>query len=395
MSDNNTSWTQRTTAAMETVAGVTGDPLRAWNERLVIALETAASVTGDPLLAWNERLVTAAEALADNPPTPGGNVATVVANAAARLALTGQSVLSCARQSDNGHLFILLVAGASVAGHWYDCGPAVAVAPSITSANNASFTVGTAGSFTITASGVPLAAITITGELPAGVTLTDHGDGTASLAGTPAAGSDAGSPYSLTVHAANGVSTAASQGFTLTVAAAVSDVKIYSGASVTPNLSAWSATFSGGGALRLSGNDVYAGNDLTALETNKNGGPATLDGEFVFDGLDEFTYFEPHYNPPIVAVTFSDCPLLSTANVSGIPTMASLSIQNCPAIATLYANDDAIANVDQIINAMNPLVSNGTLTLNGTSMGTPTSASADNLAALQSAGWTVTVNGGA
>src|SRR5208282_6704065 len=61
-------------------------------------------------------------------------------------------------------------------------------APAITSADNAAFTVGQAGSFTITTTGYPTPAITETGSLPAGVTLTDNGDGTATLAGVPQEG---------------------------------------------------------------------------------------------------------------------------------------------------------------------------------------------------------------
>ena len=48
------------------------------------------------------------------------------------------------------------------------------------------------------------------------MTFTDNGDGTATLAGTPAAGT-AGS-YPITITATNGVSPDATQSFTLTVA---------------------------------------------------------------------------------------------------------------------------------------------------------------------------------
>src|SRR5271157_4252693 len=93
--------------------------------------------------------------------------------------------------------------------------PTVNQAPAITSANNAAFTVGQAGSFTITTTGYPTAAITETGSLPTGVTFTDNANGTATLAGTPQEGT-AGT-YSLTLTAANGISPNATQSFTLTV----------------------------------------------------------------------------------------------------------------------------------------------------------------------------------
>ena len=47
------------------------------------------------------------------------------------------------------------------------------------------------------------------------MTFVDNGDGTATLAGTPAAGT--GGTYPLTITAANGVAPNATQSFTLTV----------------------------------------------------------------------------------------------------------------------------------------------------------------------------------
>ncbi len=92
---------------------------------------------------------------------------------------------------------------------------APAAAPAITSADTTTFTTGTAGTFTVTTTGVPTSALTETGALPTGVTFVDNGDGTATLAGTPAAGS--GGTYALTITAANGVTPNATQSFTLTV----------------------------------------------------------------------------------------------------------------------------------------------------------------------------------
>ena len=89
-------------------------------------------------------------------------------------------------------------------------------APAITSADDAAFTVGQFGSFTITTTGYPTpATITETGSLPTGVTFTDNGNGTATLAGTPQEGTLG--TYPLTLTAANGISPSATQSFTLTV----------------------------------------------------------------------------------------------------------------------------------------------------------------------------------
>jgi large repetitive protein len=87
-------------------------------------------------------------------------------------------------------------------------------APAITSANAATFTVGTAGSFNVTATGFPAPTFTESGALPAGVTFNDT---TGLLSGTPDAGT-AGT-YTLTLTAMNGVDTDVTQTFTLTVAA--------------------------------------------------------------------------------------------------------------------------------------------------------------------------------
>jgi hypothetical protein len=74
---------------------------------------------------------------------------------------------------------------------------------------------GRASSATYTATGVPTPAFSVTGTLPAGVKLTDAGNGTATLGGTPAAGS-AGT-YHVTVVAANGVGPDATQDVTILV----------------------------------------------------------------------------------------------------------------------------------------------------------------------------------
>jgi uncharacterized protein (TIGR03118 family) len=92
----------------------------------------------------------------------------------------------------------------------------VGTAPAITSSSSATFTAGTAGSFTVTTTGTPTDTITATG-LPSGVTLLDNGNNTATLTSTAAA---AAGIYNLTITASNGVGTAATQSFTLTIGTA-------------------------------------------------------------------------------------------------------------------------------------------------------------------------------
>ena len=134
------------------------------------------------------------------------------------LRLPGVSTLSDA----GGTVAINLASGFQ--GECFNCSPYRAftagnlvgtAAPNITSAASATFTLGTAGTFTVTSTGAPVAALSETGTLPSGVTFVDNGNGTATLSGTPAAGT--GGTYALTITANNGVAPNATQNFTLTV----------------------------------------------------------------------------------------------------------------------------------------------------------------------------------
>ena len=86
----------------------------------------------------------------------------------------------------------------------------------ITSDDHATFDVGKAGTFTVKSPGVPGCTLSETGAaLPSGVTFTPNEDGTATLSGTPDAGT--GGTYPFTITAKNGVSPDATQNFILTV----------------------------------------------------------------------------------------------------------------------------------------------------------------------------------
>jgi hypothetical protein len=87
-------------------------------------------------------------------------------------------------------------------------------APAITSSAADTETFGVPFSYTTTTNGYPAPTLTKTGTLPSGVTFTDNGDGTATIAGT-AANSAAGS-YPLNLKAKSTAGTA-SQSFILTI----------------------------------------------------------------------------------------------------------------------------------------------------------------------------------
>ncbi|MGO9976117.1 MAG: Ig domain-containing protein [Solirubrobacteraceae bacterium] len=87
--------------------------------------------------------------------------------------------------------------------------------PLITSAPATTFAPGTAGSFTVTTTGFPTPSVQLIGILPAWLSFVDHGDGTATISGTPPAGTT--TQYSWLLDAANGAPPNASQDFDLTV----------------------------------------------------------------------------------------------------------------------------------------------------------------------------------
>jgi Putative Ig domain len=89
-------------------------------------------------------------------------------------------------------------------------------APTITSAAKKSDKVAHAFSFTVKTEAYPAASsITETGALPSGVSFTNNANGTATLGGTPAAGTEG--TYSITIKASNGIGTPGTQSFSLVV----------------------------------------------------------------------------------------------------------------------------------------------------------------------------------
>lgn len=166
--------------------------------------------------------------------------------------------------------------------------------PVITSASSETFTIGTAGSFTVAASNSPTA-FTVGGDaLPAGVSFNNT---TGVLSGTPAAGTNG--TYRLAFTAANAAGTSSPQSFTLTVQSAGGSMH-----TVTFNISGGTRT--GGGALTQT---VASGGSVTAPTVARSG--------YTFTGWDKtFTNVTSNmtvtatwrenggagdYTPPIIA----------------------------------------------------------------------------------------------
>jgi hypothetical protein len=92
--------------------------------------------------------------------------------------------------------------------------------PTITSRNSATFGANVAFTFTVTTTGFPAPALSITpGSLPAGVAFHDNGNGTATISGKATAASIS----TLTLTAANGT-TNKTQSFTLTIGQAITTI---------------------------------------------------------------------------------------------------------------------------------------------------------------------------
>jgi N-acetylneuraminic acid mutarotase len=89
-------------------------------------------------------------------------------------------------------------------------------APAITSPSIFDVVAGSFNTFTVTTTGTPAPTITESGALPPGMNFTYNGNGTATIAGTPPAGTTG--VYTVTVTASNGVGTPAAQQLSLVVA---------------------------------------------------------------------------------------------------------------------------------------------------------------------------------
>ncbi len=118
----------------------------------------------------------------------------------------------------NGDVFQCIVTNPPAAGTITSSTATLTVnsAPGITSATGATFVVSTAGTFTVTATGFPAPTFVASGAaFPSGWPLTLNAT-TGVLSGTPPLGT-ANTSYTFTITASNGIGTAATQSFTLSV----------------------------------------------------------------------------------------------------------------------------------------------------------------------------------
>jgi large repetitive protein len=110
----------------------------------------------------------------------------------------------------------------------------------ITSAASTAFTVGTSGSFTVTANGYPAASISESGTLPLGVAFNDA---TGVLSGTPLA--NTGNTYTLHFQATNAAGSSAIQTFTLIILQAPAITSANAATFTVEDFGSFNVTFTG------------------------------------------------------------------------------------------------------------------------------------------------------
>ena len=241
-------------------------------------------------------------------------------------------------------------------------------APTITSANATTFAVGTAGTFTVTTTGLPTGPsmnISETGALPTGVTFVNNNNGTATLAGTPAAGT--GGTYALTITANNGVAPNATQSFTLTVNQAPAITSANNTTFKVGTAGTFTVTTSGfptGASMAISETGALPGG---VTFTNNNNGTATLAGTPTANGTFSLTITANNGVAPNATQSFTltvnEAPTITSANnatfqvgvagtftvtTTGFPTNASMVISETGALpggVTFVNNNNGTATL--------------------------------------------------
>jgi hypothetical protein len=198
-------------------------------------------------------------------------------------------------------------------------GPAGSQVSNITSVNNATFTEGQDGTFTVTATGSPTPTLSESGALPTGVTF-DAATGV--LSGTPAVSGG----FSPTFTATNGIGNPASQPFTLTVNPAA-------GAPTVTGVSPSSGPTTGGTSVALTGTNftgatavdfgTHAGtglvvNSATSISITSPAGSGTVDVEVTTPAGRSAA------NPPNDQFTYTTAPVVTGVSpAAGAPAGAT------------------------------------------------------------------------
>jgi hypothetical protein len=221
--------------------------------------------------------------------------------------------------------------------------------PAITSASHTAFVLGAAGSFTVATTGYPVPSITRTGALPAGVTFVDNGNGTATLSGTPAAGT--GGTYPLTLVSNNAILPNATQDFTLTVGEAPAITSLDNVTFVVGNSNSFTVTTTGFPAPAVARNGALP----SGITFADNGdGTATLAGTPVQASIGTYDLVFTAQNgiSPDATQNF-------TLRVNAPPSVASINSVADTGDGQVLENEHSAAAISQLlvvfIKDMNPL----------------------------------------
>src|SRR5579871_1751761 len=256
--------------------------------------------------------------------------------------------------------------------------------PSITSAGGATFIVGAAGTFQVTATGAPAPTFSETGTLPSGVTLSTAG----LLSGTPAAGT--GNTYPITITAQNGILPNSTQSFTLTVdqAPAITSANSFAftigqPGSFTITTSGFpTASISDGGATLPNGlNFVDNGNGTATLNGNPSVGDATGNSTITFTASNTVTpnatqTFTLTINPP-AAIVISPSSSSLPSGTQGTPYNQTITANGgiAPYTFSLDATSAALPAGLSFANSASP--NQGVISGTPTAIGTTTNIVVD------------------
>jgi hypothetical protein len=249
--------------------------------------------------------------------------------------------------------------------------------PAITSANTTTFTVGTAGNFTVMASGFPAPTFSETGTLPSNVTLSSAGV----LSGTPAA--NTGGTYKITITASNGISPNATQSFTLIVNSGatlkIAPTSVNFGTVYLDHIGAQFVTLTNTGTTPITissikittpGNAIADFGEITICIPFIPSMPGTLEPgktcTIAVGFLDSSKIFSPTASTATIAITdnAAGSPQLIPLSLTVINPQASLSATNL-SFATQKVGTTSAAKTVTLTNTGNTPLTLGTLTVSG------------------------------
>jgi Putative Ig domain len=209
-----------------------GEPVVTFTKEVVPTISVATAATATVGTAFS------LAATATGVPAPSFTVS--AGTLPAGLTLSSAGTIHGTPAVGSGGVYALTIKATNAVGN--STGPlalTVNETPGFTSAASTSMSEDVAGSFTVTTRGYPAPTIseTVGAALPSGVTFTANANGTATIAGTPALGTNGS--YTVPLIASNGIGIAAGQSFVLTTTSApvitanAQDQTVAPGATVT------------------------------------------------------------------------------------------------------------------------------------------------------------------